>query len=124
MGFGTPGYANSMKGNEGVLDAEGVTVTPKVFSPDGDGFEDCCIINYSFIEVGYTINTYIFSVDGQLVRHLIKGEMVGSTGSGVWNGLDHRGVRVPLGMYVMVTEAFDLAGTVHRYRNVVSVASQ
>jgi hypothetical protein len=63
-------------------------------------------------------------VDGQLVRHLIKGEMVGSTGSGVWNGLDHRGVRVPLGMYVMVTEAFDLAGTVHRYRNVVSVASQ
>ncbi len=124
VGFGTPGYANSMKGNEGVLDAEGVTVTPKVFSPDGDGFEDCCIINYSFIEVGYTINTYIFSVDGQLVRHLIKGEMVGSTGSGVWNGLDHRGVRVPLGMYVMVTEAFDLAGTVHRYRNVVSVASQ
>lgn len=125
VGFGTPGYVNSMQGNEIKGDDSGeVTVTPTVFSPDGDGFDDCCMIEYAFNEGGYTVNTYIFNADGQLVRHLVKGERTGSEGVFVWNGLDHRGARVPLGIYIMVTEAFDLEGTIHRYRNVVAVASR
>ena len=128
VGFGTPGYVNSMRAGE--MDAEGepqrgeVTLTPEVFSPDGDGVDDCCVVDCVFQEGGYTVNTYIFNVDGQLIRHLVRGELVGKEGRFVWNGLDHRGNRVPFGMYIMVTEAFDLKGTVHRYRNAVAVASR
>lgn len=126
VGFGTPGYANSMKAGDNDIEEDSgeVTLMPEVFSPDGDGIEDCCVISYAFREGGYTVNTYIFNVEGQLIRHLVKGEVMGIAGKGIWNGLDHRGVRVPLGIYVMVTEVFDMEGAVHRYRNVVTVASR
>lgn len=125
VGFGTPGYANSMMIS--VMEEEGseeVTLMPEVFSPDGDGLDDCCVVSYVFKEGGYKVNTYIFNIEGQLVRHLVKGELMGKEGRGLWNGLDHRGARVPLGVYVIVTEAYDDKGSVRLYRNVVAVASR
>ena len=44
-GYGTPGYQNS----ESVLSPEGsdfISVEPKIFSPDMDGYQDFCFINY------------------------------------------------------------------------------
>jgi hypothetical protein len=125
VGFGTPGYRNSMMSS--LLDTPSVNpiaVEPKVFSPDGDGFDDHCQLSYQFEEAGCTMNVYLFSADGQLVRHLVKGELVADEGSFLWNGLDTHGRRVPIGIYVVVTEVFDLKGVVRRYRNAVAVASR
>lgn len=123
--FGTPGYENSMKSvrhndpDEGVINVES-----KVFSPDGDGLDDNCRLTYAFDDTGCTMNVYVFNVEGQLVRHLVKGALVAQEGSFVWNGLDERGQRVPLGVYVMVTEVFDLDGMVRKYKQAVVVASR
>ena len=121
--FGTPGYANSMMQNpEPSQDA--ISITPETFSPDGDGFDDACFINYHFDEAGYTMNVYIFNVAGQLVRHLAKGELVGQSGSLLWNGLDNNGNRVPVGVYVVVTEVFHFEGKTKQFRNAAVVATR
>lgn len=123
--FGTPGYQNSMMNDLQEHEvASPITVLPSVFSPDGDGFDDNCQISYRFDVAGMTMNAYVFNVEGQMVRHLVKGEWVAGEGGFVWNGLDSRGNRVPTGLYVVVTEVFDLDGTVKSYKNAVAVASR
>lgn len=126
--FGTPGHANSMANNTPSLEPNEadtpIRIEPKVFSPDGDGFDDHCRITYSLDESGCTLNAYIFNVEGQLVRHLVRGELVGQEGGFVWNGMDSHGNRVPLGVYVVVTEVFRLDGVVEKYKNAVVVASR
>ena len=123
VGFGTPGQPNSMMQSPEVSQDE-IGISPEVFSPDGDGYDDACFVNYRFDEGGYTMNTYIFNVAGQLVRHLAKGELVGQEGSVVWNGFDNNGNRVPVGVYVVMTEVFGFDGKVKQFKNAVVVATR
>lgn len=123
--FGTPGYANSMMAEPILVQTENpITADPQVFSPDGDGYDDTCLFTYQLESSGCTMNVYVFSAEGCLVRHLVKGELVAQEGRFLWNGVDNRGLRVPIGIYVVVTEVFDMEGTVRRYENAVAVASQ
>jgi hypothetical protein len=123
--FGTPGYANSMRAvDHGEEEEEAVGIEPSVFSPDGDGVDDHCLISYQFNTAGNTMNVYLFNVEGQMVRHLVKGELTGQEGGFVWNGLDHQGNRVPLGVYVIIVEVFDMDGMVKKYKKAVVVASR
>ena len=121
--FGTPGYENSMMQSVEPSDDE-IAVSPDIFSPDGDGYDDACFINYRFDESGYTMNIYIFNVAGQMVRHLAKGELVGKEGSALWNGLDNNGNKVPIGVYVIVTEVFNFEGKVKQFKNAVVVGTR
>ena len=121
--FGTPGQPNSMMQTAEPSQDE-ISISPDVFSPDGDGFDDACFINYRFDEAGYTMNIYIFNVAGQLLRHLVKGELVGQEGSTLWNGLDNNGNKVPVGVYVVVTEVFNFSGKVKQFKNAVVVGTR
>ena len=121
--FGTPGYENSMW-QQAEADDASVSISPEVFSPDGDGFDDDCFISYHFDEIGYTMNVYVFNVAGGIVRHLVKGECVGAEGSMVWNGLDDMGNKVPIGIYVVITEVFNLQGQVRQFKDTVVVATK
>ena len=123
VGFGTPGQPNSMMQSIEMSQDE-ISISPDIFSPDGDGFDDACFINYRFDEVGYTMNVYIFNVAGQLVRHLVKGELVGQEGSALWNGLDDNGNRVPIGVYVVMAEVFSFEGKVKQFKSGVVVATR
>lgn len=128
--YGTPGYPNSMQAeapfpepSEGNPLHLSVTPSPEVFSPDGDGFDDHVVIGYALAEPGATLNLYLFDVEGRLVRHLVRGALVGKEGQAVWNGLDQRGDRVPPGVYVLVAEAFNASGSVSRCRTALAVAT-
>lgn len=121
--FGTPGQPNSMMQSAEPSNDE-ISINPDIFSPDGDGIDDACFINYRFDEAGYTMNTYVFNVAGQLMRHLVKGELVGQEGSVLWNGLDSNGNRVPIGVYVIVTEVFSFDGKVKQFKNAVVVGTR
>lgn len=123
--FGTPGYANSMMAVDQSDEMEDpICIEPSVFSPDGDGVDDNCLITYILNETGNTMNAYLFNVEGQLVRHLVKGELTGQEGGFVWNGLDSQGNRVPLGVYIVIIEVFDMNGKVEKYKKTVVVASR
>ncbi len=121
--FGTPGYENSMM-QSAKPSNDGISISPDIFSPDGDGYDDACFINYRFDETGYTMNIYIFNAAGQLIRHLAKGELVGQEGSVLWNGLDNNGNKVPVGVYVVVTEVFNFSGTVKQFKNAAVVGTR
>ena len=121
--FGTPGQPNSMMQSTEPSQDE-ISISPEIFSPDGDGFEDACFINYRFNEAGYTMNIYIFNVAGQLIRHLAKGELVGQEGSVLWNGLDGNGNKIPVGVYVVVTEVFNFSGKVKQFKNAIIVGTR
>ena len=121
--FGTPGQPNSMRQTAEPSNDE-ISISPDVFSPDGDGYDDACFINYRFDEAGYTMNIYIFNVAGQLIRHLVKGELVGQEGSALWNGLDNNGNKAPVGIYVVVTEVFNFNGTVKQFKNAAVVGTR
>ena len=122
--FGTPGQPNSMMQSAAEPSNDEISISPDIFSPDGDGFDDACFINYRFDEAGYTMNTYIFNVAGQQMRHLAKGELVGQEGNLLWNGLDDNGNRVPIGVYVVVTEVFNFDGKIKKFKNAVVVGTR
>ncbi len=123
VGFGTPGYQNSMFMALVTTD-DAISVTPELFSPDSDGRDDVTSIAYAFDEAGYTLNVYIFDASGQQQRHLVKSMLVSQTGAVSWDGLDENGNRVPIGIYVVYAEAFDLNGSVKSYKKAVVVASK
>ena len=64
--FATPGYENSMKkGNH--LTQDQVSLEPKSFSPNDDGFNDYLSISYQFENPNYVANLKILDSHGQPV---------------------------------------------------------
>jgi hypothetical protein len=122
-GFATPGYKNSSYLNPGI--SEGFTLTPEVFSPDQDGFEDILAIQYAFDKPGNLLNIYIFDTDGRRVSHLVKNETVGQEGYYTWDGINDDGTRARVGIYIIVMEATDIEdGKVERMKEKCVVAAK
>ena len=120
-GYGTPGYKNSQYKllHTGNLTIE---IIPKVFSPDNDGRDDIAIIQYKITEPGYVANVSIFDANGRPVRHLTRNGIMGLTGNWNWDGLDDKGLRLPVGTYIIFTEIFNLQGKKEKFKNVVVLA--
>ncbi|MBX9784664.1 MAG: lamin tail domain-containing protein [Chitinophagaceae bacterium] len=121
IGYGTPSYQNSQFRQDLQVQGE-VLVTPEVFSPDNDGFDDFLTISYRFPQNGYVMNVTVFDASGRPVRALQRNALCGQTGSFRWDGLDDKFAKLPLGPYVIFTEIFNLEGKVKRFKNQVVVA--
>jgi hypothetical protein len=120
-GFGTPSYQNSQYRTNVVVQGD-VTVTPKVFSPDNDGFDDFALINYQLQTAGYVANITIYDAAGRPVKVLAKNATLGLTGSFRWDGLNDKQLKVPIGAYVVYTEFFNLEGKRRTFKNTIVVA--
>ena len=121
-GYGTPGYRNSQAGalpgtGDGVI-----TVSPKIFSPNNDGFEDVALISFNVQERGYVANVTVFDAQGRPVRQLVRNSLLGTTGIGSWDGLDDRRLRLPIGTYIIYVELFNLQGRKQQYKHTVRLA--
>ena len=122
VGFGTPTYRNSQysipeTGNE-------ITLSPQVFSPDGDGFNDVLSISYLFDQAGYTANIKIFDSQGRETKNLVHNALLAQTGTFTWDGISENGDKARMGTYIVFVELFDLSGTVKRFKKVCVVASR
>lgn len=122
-GFGTPSYQNSQFRTDVSVKGD-LTVTPKTFSPDNDGFDDFTTINYQMSELGYVANITIFDAAGRPVKALAKNVTLASTGSFRWDGLNDKFIKVPTGIYVIYTEVFNLNGKKKSFKNTVIVAAR
>lgn len=120
-GYGTPGYANSQLMADGQLQGQ-IAITPTIFSPDNDGYNDFAAIEYQLGEPGYVANVRIFDANGRIVRHLVNNATLGATGRFRWDGLDDRLAKLPIGMYVVLTEIFNLQGKTRKFKQVVTLA--
>ena len=105
----TPGFKNSQSFLSTATSAA-ISVEPEVFSPDGDGNNDFLKIHYNFEEAGNIISISIYNVKGQLVRQLIKNEMVEQRGFLIWDGRQQDGEKTSSGIYIVLVEGFNPKG--------------
>ena len=122
-GYGTPTYKNSQYKLLQSINAT-IEVTPKVFSPDNDGRDDIATIQYKTTEPGYVANVAIYDANGRPVRNLVKNGTLGLQGYWVWDGLDDKRMKLPVGTYILFTELYNLNGKKETFKNVVVLTRQ
>jgi len=121
---GTPGKANSII-TTSKISGSVISISPNPFSPDGDGFEDFCIIRYNFPMMTSVLNLKIYDIKGRLIRTLANGELAGTQGEIVWDGIDDNKQRARIGVYVIFLEATDRSsGKVMTAKAVAVVATK
>ena len=121
---GTPGQMNSLAPSAPEqTDVHGVTVFPRVFSPDGDGFDDLLAIAYQLPETDYILSVQVFDERGRLVRRIADDYVAGRTGTLYWNGFDDSGIKSRAGLYIIFTEAYSRErGSSRRYKTSAAIA--
>jgi len=122
-GYGTPTYKNSQfRQTESVH--SNVESLPKIFSPDNDGRDDFAIIQYQLEDPGYVANVIIFDANGRPVRFLARNTTLGVKGHFNWDGLGEKGNKLPVGVYIIYTEVYNLQGKTKRFKNAIVLARQ
>jgi hypothetical protein len=121
-GFGTPGYLNSQFLINTDRSNATITINPTVFSPDNDGHDDILSINYKMVEPGYVANVIIYDAMGRPVKTLVRGGLLGLEGSWTWNGLGDSFQFLPVGIYIIYSDLFNLAGRKKQIKNQVVLA--
>ena len=120
-GYGTPTYQNSEFESDLLVKGE-INISPKIFSPDNDGYEDYCFINYQVPNSGYVAGITIYDAAGRAVRNLANNATLALSGSFKWDGLDDKQQKLSVGIYIIVTQIFDLTGKTKQFKNVVTLA--
>jgi hypothetical protein len=115
VGYATPAYKNSQFGIT-VTDANEITLSPDIFSPDNDGYNDNLTISYSFGASGNNASITIYDATGRLVRNLVNHELCGTSGAFAWDGITNDRLKASIGRYIVFVEIFDLDGNVKRYK--------
>lgn len=116
QGFGTPGYENSQAYFGPDETVEEVLIDPELFSPDNDGYQDVANILYEFDQPGYAANVIIYDDHGREVRKLVNNQIIGTSGSFTWDGIDDNGELARMGIYIVHFEVFDLDGNMTTIR--------
>lgn len=120
-GYGTPTYQNSEFQSNQFAKGE-INISAKIFSPDNDGYEDYCFINYVVPNAGYVANITIYDASGRSVRNVAGNATLALTGTFKWDGLDDKQQKLPVGIYIIITQIFDLTGKTKQFKNVVTLA--
>lgn len=121
-GFATPTSSNSqsrLTKSQGSL-----TLNPEVMSPDGDGYNDFLLLQYTFPEAGYTVNCNIYNKHGQPIKNLVQNKLMAVSGSIKWDGDTNDGNKAPIGIYVVLWEFFNLEGDVDVIKKAVVVGGK
>jgi hypothetical protein len=114
-GYATPGYQNSQFGiTKNTLDE--IAVSPEVFSPDMDGFDDVLSISCHFNDAGSNASVTIFDASGHQVRMLINRELCGASCVFTWDGINDDNRKATIGRYIILIEVFDLQGNVRKIK--------
>jgi hypothetical protein len=123
IGFGTPGLKNSQYNEAGEANTD-FEISPEVFSPDQDGYNDIVNLNYKFEKPGYIANVMIYDSKGRLVRNLVRNELLGISGTFSWDGVNETRDKERIGIYVFYIEVFKLDGEVKKYKKTCVLASK
>lgn len=109
VNYGTPGYKNSQHREitPSTEQEKTVWLNPESFSPDNDGFEDVCFIQYNMGEEGYVANVIIFNAIGQKIYTVCSNSLLGVEGQLSWDGRTNQGKYASVGVYVVFFEAIN-----------------
>ncbi len=104
-GYGTPGYKNSENASDSPV-SKFITVEPKLFSPDMDGYQDFCFVHYVLPLSGFIGSIWVYDITGRVVRQLANNLLLGTQGVFRWDGLDEQQNLLPMGHYIIYAEFF------------------
>ncbi|HQR01567.1 MAG TPA: hypothetical protein PLA61_12030, partial [Ferruginibacter sp.] len=121
VGYGTPTYKNSQYLADPKAGGS-VTIKPDIISPDNDGLDDFASISYQFPAPGYVVNITVFDAAGRPVRYLQRNALCGVNSYFQWDGLGESGRQLPVGIYIILSEAFNLNGKKKQFKNVIVLA--
>ncbi len=114
-GFATPGRKNS-RGWENPELTDGIQVEPKVFSPDNDGYNDFLSVSIRQAGKQSIVRVLVYDMKGRRVRELTGQALIGDQFITIWDGLNDDGQLNECGIYVILTETFDMDGNVRRHK--------
>ena len=121
VGYGTPSYKNSQYRISDGLQGE-VKLSPEIISPDNDGQDDFASIDYNFPTPGYLANITIFGASGRPVRYLQRNALCGTKGNFRWDGLGDKNQSLPIGIYIVFSEVFNLQGNTKQFKTAIVLA--
>ncbi len=121
VGYGTPTYKNSQYRIDQQVSGT-IKVSPEIVSPDNDGMDDFASIDYEFPSGGYMANIIIFDANGRIVRYLQRNALCGIKGIFRWDGLGEKFQKMPVGIYIIYTEVFNLDGKKKHFKNTIVLA--
>jgi len=114
-GNATPTGVNS----QSVPLGEGETpfsITNKQFSPDGDGFKDYLLIDFSLSSGDDVGSVWVHDLEGRLIRELLSNESLGTSALVQWDGTNTENKIADMGMYIIFVQLWDPAGNVKEYQ--------
>jgi hypothetical protein len=114
-GYATPGYANSLSGTETKASSV-VTVSPEIFSPNDDGYNDNLGLIISTGEAGWIANVRLFTPEGYEVCRLAGNRLIAPEEFIEWDGCDENNQKQDLGIYLILVELFHPDGRKKRYQ--------
>lgn len=120
-GYGTPTSRNSQYNNGPLLQGS-VEISPRVFSPDNDGRDDWCLIRYNLSTANSVATVTVFDLNGNIVRNLYSTVTLSGQGFLRWDGLDNKGNKLATGIYIILTELFNVQGKKKIFKNTVTIA--
>jgi hypothetical protein len=100
VGYATPGKENSQVVNH-LFQEKMLSVEPKVFSPDNDGYQDLLNITVSTQSLGWVIRLWISDLTGRLTRTLANNHIAGPTVAYGWDGETDQGRMALEGIYMV-----------------------
>ncbi len=117
-GNATPGYANSQVKTD--VEKDIFEVEPEAFIPDNvaGGFSK---IKYKLLQSGKIATINIYDINGRLIKHLLRNQLIGTDGEISWDGRNENNDIVPTGYYLILIDIFDSTGEKAQYKRKVVV---
>lgn len=86
---------------------------------DSDKFEDVLTINWNFDRSDLMGSISIFNSEGVLIKVIVNNELLGSSGTKIWNGTDDNSSLLPQGIYIVLIDVLSDDGYINQYKKVV-----
>jgi hypothetical protein len=112
--WGTPGYENSQLIYPDVSGT--ITVTPEIFSPDNDGYNDLLTINMQFENADNVVNIEIYDSRGRRIKEIKDNYFVGNSAFITWDGSTDENTKASIGTYVILISVLEADGTRSEYK--------
>lgn len=123
VGYATPAYQNSQFG-ESASASSTISIDPKIFSPNNDGYEDVLNIRYKLDKPGYVANIKIYDDEGREIRELANNWLLDLEGTITWDGVNDDGEKARIGVYIMMAELFNTSGDKRKFKESCVVAGK
>ncbi|MCY3711721.1 MAG: lamin tail domain-containing protein [Gemmatimonadetes bacterium] len=102
-GGGTPGRRNALYVSR-IPDGVSVHFSHNPFSPNGDNFEDVCLVTVDLPAPHGILHAMVFDIHGRFLKTLIDQTTVASRHVFTWDGTDQHGRGLPAGPYILYVE--------------------